>query len=163
RVHALAFTCVVDPKTTPANVRILASLGAQVEIVTEPDEHGCYLAARLRRVAELCREAADRVWINQYANERNWQAHYHGTAAEIDEVVSVSDREAVDGCRALAISEGILAGGSSGAVVAAIERLRPRFPAEWQVLTVLPDRGDRYLDQVYDDAWVDRLADVQAV
>src|SRR5438874_481552 len=37
-------------------------------------------------------------------------------SAEIDEVVSVSDREAVDGCRALAISEGILAGGSSGAV-----------------------------------------------
>src|SRR5436305_3935133 len=237
RVHDLAFTCVVDPKTTPANVRILASLGAQVEIVTEPDEHGCYLAARLRRVAELCREAADRVWINQYANERNWQAHYHGTAAEIladldrpvdclvvpvsttgtilglarrlrhdfpalrvvavdaagsvifggpagprhvpglgagrrpellapgeiDEVVSVSDREAVAGCRELATSEGIVAGGSSGAVVAAIGRLRPRLPAQWQVLTVLPDRGDRYLDQVYDDAWVDRLPDAQPV
>jgi N-(2-amino-2-carboxyethyl)-L-glutamate synthase len=237
RVHDLAFTCVVDPKTTPANLRILGRLGADVEIVTEPDEHGCYLAARLRRVADLCREGGERVWINQYANERNWQAHYHGTAAEIladldrpldclvvpvsttgtlvglarrlrlafpalrvvavdavgsvifggpagprqipglgagrrpelladaevDEVVSVSDREAVDGCRALAISEGILAGGSSGAVVAAIERLRPRLPADWQVLTVLPDRGDRYLDQVYDDAWADRLPDVQAV
>src|SRR2546423_564384 len=76
---------------------------------------------------------------------------------EIDEVVSVSDREAVAGRRALASSEGILAGGSSGAVVAAIERLRPRLPAPWQLLTVLPDRGDRYLDQVYDDDWVARL------
>ena len=237
RVHALDFTCVVDPKTTPANLRILNALGAEVEIVTEPDEHGCYLGARLRRVAELCREGPDRVWINQYANERNWQAHYHGTAAEIladldrpidclvvpvsttgtilglarrlrhdfpalrvvavdaagsvifggpagprhvpglgagrrpellapgeiDEVVSVSDREAVAGCRELATSEGIVAGGSSGAVVAAIGRLRPRLPAQWQVLTVLPDRGDRYLDQVYDDAWVDRLAATRAV
>jgi len=237
RVHALDFTCVVDPKTTPANLRILNALGAEVEIVTEPDEHGCYLGARLRRVAELCREGPDRVWINQYANERNWQAHYHGTAAEIladldrpidclvvpvsttgtilglarrlrhdfpalrvvavdaagsvifggpagprhvpglgagrrpellapgeiDEVVSVSDREAVAGCRELATSEGIVAGGSSGAVVAAIGRLRPRLPAQWQVLTVLPDRGDRYLDQVYDDAWVDRLPDAQPV
>ncbi|HYT38599.1 MAG TPA: 2,3-diaminopropionate biosynthesis protein SbnA, partial [Acidimicrobiia bacterium] len=213
RVHDLDFTCVVDPKTTPANLRVLQSLGAAVEIVTEPDDHGCYLDARLLRVAELCRERPGSVWINQYANDGNWQAHYHGTGGEIladldrpldclvvpvsttgtivglarrlrdafpalhvvavdaagsvifggppgprhvpglgagrrsellrpgeiDEVVSVSDREAVAGCRALASSEGILAGGSSGAVVAAIERLRPRLPADWQLLTVLPD------------------------
>jgi 2,3-diaminopropionate biosynthesis protein SbnA len=231
RVYDLDFTCVVDPKTTPANLRILQRLGARVEIVTEPDEHGCYLDARLRRVAELCLERPDGVWINQYANERNWLAHYHGTAGEIladldrpldclvvpvsttgtilglarrlrdafpglhvvavdavgsvifggpagprhlpglgagrrpellaageiDEVVSVSDREAVAGCRALAATEGILAGGSSGAVVAAINRIRPHLPDDWQMLTVLPDRGDRYLDQVYDDDWVARL------
>jgi N-(2-amino-2-carboxyethyl)-L-glutamate synthase len=227
RVYDLEFTCVVDPKITPANLRILRSLGAHVELVTEPDEHGCYLAARLRRVAELCRAEPGSMWINQYANERSWQAHYDGTAgeiledlnrpldclvvpvsttgtilglarrlrdafpglhvvavdatgsvifggpsgprnvpglgagrrpellapAEIDEVVYVSDPEAVAGCRALATNEGILAGGSSGAVVAAIERLRPRLPDDWQVLTVLPDRGERYLDQIYDDDW----------
>ena len=237
RVHDLDFTCVVDPKTTPANLRILGQLGARVELVTEPDDHGCYLDARLARVASLCRELPGGVWINQYANERSWQAHYHGTAGEIladldrpldclvapvsttatllglarrlrgtfprlrviavdaagsvifggppgprhlpglgagrrpdllapdeiDEVVYVSDREAVAGCRALAAREGILAGGSSGAVVAAIERLRPRLPGHWQILTVLPDRGDRYLDQVYDDAWVDRLPAFEAV
>src|SRR4029079_19726597 len=33
---------------------------------------------------------------------------------EIDEVVYVSDRDAVAGCRSLATTEGILAGGSSG-------------------------------------------------
>jgi N-(2-amino-2-carboxyethyl)-L-glutamate synthase len=237
RVHGLAFTCVVDPKTTPANLRILRQLGARVELVADPDDHGCYLDARIDRVAQLCRELPGSLWINQYANERSWQAHYHGTAGEIlgdldrpidclvvpvsttgtilglarrlrgafpslhvvavdaagsvifggpagprhvpglgagrrpellvpgeiDEVVYVTDREAVAGCRALAASEGILAGGSSGAVVAAIERLRPRLPARWQVLTVLPDRGDRYLDQVYDDAWVARLPVFEAV
>jgi cysteine synthase A len=231
RVFDLAFTCVVDPKTTPANLRVLQRLGANVELVTEADDHDCYLDARLRRVAEMCRERPDTVWINQYANDRNWQAHYHGTAGEIladldrpldclvvpvsttgtilglarrlrdafprlhvvavdaagsvifggppgprhlpglgagrrsellapgdiDEVVYVSDRDAVAGCRSLAGTEGILAGGSSGAVVAAIGRLRPRLPADWQVLTVLPDRGDRYLDQVYDDEWVAQL------
>jgi cysteine synthase A len=231
RVYDLDFTCVVDPKTTPANLRILQSLGARVELVTEPDGHGCYLDCRLRRVAALCREVPGAMWINQYANERNWLAHYHGTAgeiladldrpldclvapvsttgtilglarrlrgsfphlhvvavdaagsvifggppgprhvpglgagrrpellaaAEIDEVVSISDREAVAGCRSLAATEGILAGGSSGAVVAAIERLRPCLPKDWQVLTILPDRGDRYLDQVYDDDWVAAL------
>lgn len=228
RVYGLRFTCIVDPKTTPANVRILRSLGADVELVTEADDHGCHLGARLCRVAELCRELPGAVWINQYANEGNWQAHFHGTAGEIlaelerpldclvvpvsttgtilglarrlraafprlhvvavdaagsvifggppgprhvpglgagrrselltpgdvDEVLYVSDREAVAGCRALAAKEGILAGGSSGAVVAAIDRIRPRLPHSWQVLTVLPDRGDRYLDQVYDDEWV---------
>ena len=237
RVHGLEFTCVVDPKTTPANLRILLRLGAEVELVTDADEHGCFLGARLRRVAELCRERPGSVWVNQYANDGNWLAHYHGTAAEIladldrpidclvvpvsttgtilglarrlrgvfpalhvvavdaagsvifggpagprhvpglgagrrpevldpayiDEVVWVSDRDAVAGCRALALSEGILAGGSSGAVVAAIERLRPGWPAGWQVVTVLPDRGDRYLDQVYDDDWVARLPDTNAV
>ena len=83
--------------------------------------------------------------------------------AEIDEVVYISDREAVAGCRTLAAREGILAGGSSGAVVAAIERLRPHMPEHWQVLTLLPDRGDRYLDQVYDDEWVARLPALEAL
>src|SRR2546425_280886 len=129
RVHDLRFTCVVDPKTTAANLRILARLGADVEIVTEPDEHGCYLGARPRRVPGLGAGRRPELLA----------------ADEIDEVVSVSDRDAVAGCRELAVSEGILAGGSSGAVVAAIARLRPRWPAGWQVLTVLPDRGDRYL------------------
>ena len=72
-------------------------------------------------------------------------------------MVYVSDREAAAGCRALAASEGILAGGSSGAVVAAVGRIRPQLPTGSCVLTVLPDRGDRYLDLVYDDGWVERL------
>jgi cysteine synthase A len=237
RVHGLEFTCVVDPKTTPANLRILQSLGVTVEIVTEPDEHGCYLDARLARVGQLCREIPGSIWINQYANERSWQAHYHGTAGEIladldrplhclvapvsttgtivglarrlrrsfprlhvvavdavgsvtfggpagprplpglgsgrptellapdevDEVISVSARDAAAACRRLAAREGILAGGSSGAVIAAIERMRPRLPQDWQILTVLADRGDRYLDQVYDDDWVAALPALEDV
>src|SRR5919108_4027271 len=74
RVHGLDFTCVVDPKTTPANLRILQQLGARIELVTEPDEHGCHLDARLARVAELYRAAPGSIWVNQYANERAWQA-----------------------------------------------------------------------------------------
>ena len=73
---------------------------------------------------------------------------------EIDEVVFVDDREAVDGCRALSRHEGIFAGGSSGAVVSAIRRMAPRLPRPCRVLTILPDRGDRYLDLVYEDNWV---------
>ncbi len=81
---------------------------------------------------------------------------------EVDEVVYVNDWEAVQGCRSLVASEGILAGGSSGAVIAAIQKLLPTFSSpSCRVLTLLPDRGDRYLDMVYDDAWVERLPKVE--
>jgi cysteine synthase A len=76
---------------------------------------------------------------------------------EIDDVIWVSDREAAAGCRELAISEGILAGGSSGAVVAAISKLLPQLPVSAEIVAILPDRGERYLDLVYDDEWCEAL------
>lgn len=79
--------------------------------------------------------------------------------AEIDEVVHVDDVDSVLGCRRLVETEGILAGGSAGAVIAALERLVPRWGAGERVVTVLPDRGERYLDTVYDDAWLMALLD----
>jgi len=73
---------------------------------------------------------------------------------EIDEVVYVDERESVQGCHALMEEEGILAGGSSGSVIAGIQKLLPRLPAPYRVLTILPDRGERYLDTIYDEEWV---------
>src|SRR4051812_38716520 len=116
RVHHLEFTCVVDPKTTPANLRILGSLGARVELVTEPDEHGCYLAARLRRVAELRRTEPGSLWVNQYANERSWQAHYHGTAGEI-----LADLDRPLDCLVVPVS-------TTATILGLARRLRGAFP-----------------------------------
>jgi len=59
-------------------------------------------------------------------------------------------------------TEGILAGGSSGAVVSAIERLVPRLEPDTRVVCILPDRGERYLDLVYDDQWLNHLLDSRA-
>ncbi|MET8150673.1 2,3-diaminopropionate biosynthesis protein SbnA [Actinoplanes sp. NPDC049668] len=73
-----------------------------------------------------------------------------------DEVVHVEDAGAVVGCRQLVAQEAILAGGSSGAVVAALERTRPRIPAGAACVLIFPDRGERYLDTIYDDDWVRR-------
>ncbi len=73
-----------------------------------------------------------------------------------DRVEHVTDLESVVGCRRLMQREAILAGGSSGAVVAALERLAPGIPAGATVALVLPDGGDRYLDTVYSDSWVRR-------
>ncbi|CRK57302.1 Cysteine synthase [Alloactinosynnema sp. L-07] len=76
------------------------------------------------------------------------------TAGLADEVVHVSDLDCVVGCRRLANREAILAGGSSGAVISALLRLRDRIPDGATCAVILADTGTRYLDTIYDDAWV---------
>lgn len=227
RVYGLTFTCVVDPKIALTNLRILKQLQANIEMVTTPDEQHGYLKTRIRRVHELLESIPASQWINQYANQLHWQAHYWSTGNEIceqldrapdclviavsttgtilglarrlresypqlrviavdavgsvifgappgprdipgigasrtpellrkdeiDEVVYVNDYESLQGCRDLVAREGIFAGGSSGSVVAALRKLLPTFPASYRVLTLFPDRGERYLNTIYDDAW----------
>ncbi|MEM7129532.1 MAG: 2,3-diaminopropionate biosynthesis protein SbnA [Chloroflexota bacterium] len=70
--------------------------------------------------------------------------------------VYVSDIESVLSCRRLLKSEGILAGGSSGAVIHAIGAVASHLPAESTCVAVLCDRGERYLDMIYDDKWVEQ-------
>jgi cysteine synthase A len=72
----------------------------------------------------------------------------------IERHVHVSDLDCVVGCRRLVRSEAILAGGSSGGVVSALSRIRHEIPAGSRCVLLLPDRGERYLDTVYSDAWV---------
>lgn len=71
-----------------------------------------------------------------------------------DECARVSDRECVEGCFQLLRSEAILAGGSSGAVIFAIGKMRDRIPAGAIVAAILCDRGDRYLETVYSREWI---------
>ncbi|MCZ8521324.1 MULTISPECIES: 2,3-diaminopropionate biosynthesis protein SbnA [Paenibacillus] len=73
-----------------------------------------------------------------------------------DEVVQVSDEECVRGCRDLVRREAILAGASSGGVLSAVRRLADSIPAGSICAVILPDRGERYLDTVYNDDWVRR-------
>jgi cysteine synthase A len=73
----------------------------------------------------------------------------------------VNDIDCVVGCRRLATSEAILAGGSSGGVISAIERMRDEIPKNATVVALLPDRGERYLDTIYSDTWVrENLGDI---
>jgi N-(2-amino-2-carboxyethyl)-L-glutamate synthase len=232
-VHGLSFTAVVDPKTSPANLRLLELFGADVEMVTDRDAAGGYLHSRVRRARELVESLPNATQINQYANELNWRA-YHETAgeeildavdgpldylvaavsttgsiqgiarrlredhpnlkvvavdavgsvifgapagprqipgfgasrvpeiydpAEIDDVLHVADAESTAGCRRLLATEKVFAGGSSGAVIAGVEHLISRLEGPARIVTVLPDRGERYLDLVYDDEWVANLPD----
>ncbi|GAA0333832.1 2,3-diaminopropionate biosynthesis protein SbnA [Streptomyces turgidiscabies] len=76
--------------------------------------------------------------------------------SDADHVVHVTDLDCVVGCRRLVRREAILAGGSSGAVVSALDRIAPRLEPGSNVVLILPDGGDRYLDTIYDDTWVRR-------
>ncbi|WP_338600319.1 2,3-diaminopropionate biosynthesis protein SbnA [Saccharopolyspora sp. SCSIO 74807] len=231
RMHSLSFTAVVDPNTSPTNLRLLELFGADIDMVTEQDSAGGYLHTRVDRARGHAEAAPDVVWINQYANERNWRAYYetvgveilrevdgpidylvgpvsttgslHGTArrlrevhpelktvavdavgsvifgtppskrripgfgasrvpeifneVEIDEVFHIADAASAAGCRRLAETEGILAGGSSGAVISAMGDFLNWVGGPARVVALLPDRGERYLDSVYDDSWVDQV------
>lgn len=71
-----------------------------------------------------------------------------------DECVHVSDIDCVVGCRRLVREEAILAGGSSGGVLMAIEYARAKIPLDANCVAIFPDRGDRYLNTIYSDTWV---------
>jgi N-(2-amino-2-carboxyethyl)-L-glutamate synthase len=72
----------------------------------------------------------------------------------IDDCVHVSDLDCVVGCRRLMAREAILAGGSSGGVMSAIEKAQDRIPNGANCVAILPDRGERYLDTLFSDDWV---------
>ena len=80
----------------------------------------------------------------------------HSRAAEFDRLVRVSALDCILGCRRLAAREALLAGASSGGVVAAIESLASELPPGSRCAAIFPDGGAGYLDTVYDDGWVER-------
>ncbi|MFD6792585.1 MULTISPECIES: 2,3-diaminopropionate biosynthesis protein SbnA [Prauserella salsuginis group] len=74
------FVCVIDPRANPGVHRLVESMGGEVVVVTQLDETGGYLGSRMRAVQELCEVSPNYVWLNQYANDENWRAHYRHTA-----------------------------------------------------------------------------------
>lgn len=227
-IYKLRFICVVDPKTTAQNIKLLKAYGAEIDYVTEPDPvTGEYLQARINRVQHLLATTRHSLWPNQYSNINNPLSHHqtmreildelgrdpdylfcatstcgtirgcsdylrdhdmktrvfavdahgsvifggvrakrlipgHGAAVRpelyrpnmVDDCIRVSDLDCVVGCRRLVKEEAILAGGSSGAVMMAVELARDRIAPGSICVAILPDRGERYLDTIYSDEWV---------
>ena len=77
------FIAVVDPNISPVLAARLTDTGAELDYVSQPDQQGGFLDARLRRVAELLRQMPEAVWTNQYHNPANPMAHYRGTAPQL--------------------------------------------------------------------------------
>lgn len=66
----------------------------------------------------------------------------------------VPENVAYSVCHALVRTEGLLLGASTGAIVAAGLSFAATLPRGSRVLMVNPDRGDRYLETIYDSTWL---------
>ncbi|HCL81825.1 MAG TPA: cysteine synthase A [Nitrospiraceae bacterium] len=62
-----------------------------------------------------------------------------------DEIITVTDSDAEETSRQLALKEGILAGISSGAAMQAAMQVAQRIGKGKRIVVIFPDRGDRYL------------------
>jgi cysteine synthase A len=68
--------------------------------------------------------------------------------------LNITDLECVVGCFRLLRREAIFAGGSAGAVVMAISKLRGEILKGANCVAILCDRGERYLETIYSEDWV---------
>lgn len=225
-VYRFNVIIVVDPKVNRSVLNWVKAYGAQVELVTEPDEFGGFQQTRLQRVRELLDANPGAFWPNQYDNPSNPLYHEVITSEEIrclavdcvagsvstgghltgigrrlkrensntrvlavdvdgsvalggsfhpyklngvglawraantdltayDFGCTVTDQEAISTCRLMAAQHGVLVGGSGGLVIAAaIAYLRTADARS--CLAIVPDSGINYLDQIYDDDWIQR-------
>lgn len=64
-----------------------------------------------------------------------------------DEIIQVTDDEAFSTVRRLAATEGVLAGGSSGAAAAGARRFAEQLGAAKRIVTLFPDGAERYMSQ----------------
>jgi len=67
---------------------------------------------------------------------------------------SISDKESIAAARELLSKEGILAGSSSGTLLAAALRYCREQTKKKRVVTLVPDSGNKYLSKIYNDYWV---------
>jgi 2,3-diaminopropionate biosynthesis protein SbnA len=78
------FLCVTDLRCNLSTRLLMEALSSQVHVITEPDANGGgFLGARLAYVRALCASDDRYVWLNQYTNPHNWEAHYRTTAPAI--------------------------------------------------------------------------------
>ena len=72
----------------------------------------------------------------------------------VSSAYTISDKESIETARALLSKEGILAGSSSGTLLAAALRYCREQTKPKRVVTLVPDSGNKYLSKVYNDYWV---------
>lgn len=221
------FICITDPNILPENEKWIQLYGSKVIKITERDENGGYLASRIKFINEMISTDSNCIWLNQYANMENPNAHYEKTGKEIlsefpkvdflfigagttgtlmgcarlfkhlspqtkiigidsigsvtfgavskkrfvpglgtsrrpeiadqsilDGIVYVDELDGIRTCQNLLNKHGLLLGGSSGSVMHGIHLYSYKIPSNSTVVTLSPDFGYKYVDNVYDEQWI---------
>ncbi|UII19702.1 2,3-diaminopropionate biosynthesis protein SbnA [Fulvivirga ligni] len=123
---------------------------------------GCahYIEQHQLKTKIIAVDAEGSLIFSQQSSKRLIPGHGAGRPSQllernkVDDVVHITDYQCVMGCHQLLNREAILAGGSSGAVVSALQRIAPSIPAGSNCAVILCDRGERYLDTIYNPDWV---------
>src|SRR5690606_6614717 len=72
----------------------------------------------------------------------------------IDKAYSIPDAESIATARELLLKEGVLAGSSSGCLIAAALRWCKEQTEPKTIVTFVCDTGAKYLSKVYNDTWL---------
>jgi 2,3-diaminopropionate biosynthesis protein SbnA len=77
--------------------------------------------------------------------------------AKPDRIVMVDEERTVESCLSFVRDHHLLVGGSTGTVLAAVQQLAPEFSRGDTIVAISPDLGEKYLDTIYDPAWVEEF------
>jgi 2,3-diaminopropionate biosynthesis protein SbnA len=77
--------------------------------------------------------------------------------ANPDRVATVSEERTVEACLSFVRDYHLLVGGSTGTVLAAVRQLAPEFELGDTIVAISADLGEKYLDTIYDAAWVENV------
>ncbi|HEX3102358.1 MAG TPA: pyridoxal-phosphate dependent enzyme, partial [Pyrinomonadaceae bacterium] len=124
-IKGYEFICVTDPNATRSAVKSMELYGAKVIEVTERDPASGYLGSRLKKIDQILLSNPNAVWLNQYTNIANKNAHAAQTA---DEIAREFDK--VDWI--------FVGSGTTGTLGGVSERLRQEFPGI-KVVAVEPE------------------------
>lgn len=143
-------TLCMPSNVSPERKRILAAYGANV-VWTDPAESS---DGAIRKARELAQDQEHYYYADQYGNDANWLAHYHGTANEIWQQTAGEITHFVAGL------------GTSGTFVGITRRLKELKPSV-QCIAMQPDspfhglEGLKHMDTaivppIYDPRLADR-------
>ncbi|MCL4539012.1 MAG: cystathionine beta-synthase [Bacteroidetes bacterium] len=74
--------------------------------------------------------------------------------SDIDQVITVSDKDSFLAARQLVKNEGIFAGGSAGSAIHAALKIAGTLREKDVVVVIIPDHGSRYLSKLFNDNWM---------
>jgi threonine synthase len=69
----------------------------------------------------------------------------------------VNEEKTVEACLSFVRNYHLLVGGSTGTVLAAVQQLASEFSRADTIVAISADLGEKYLDTIYDPAWVEKV------